>query len=214
MELDITLYLQIALTLFSIMDPFGLIPLFLAFTDSQSDEQRTRIIRRSVISTAVILIIAALAGKYLLSFFGINIHSFQIAGGILLLLIALNMLQAKRSMLKTTPIEQDEAIEKEDVSVVPLAMPLLAGPGTISMVIVFSASMESVVEKLILVGIIIVVSLTVWPILMLSKWIGKKLGSTGINITVRIMGLILASIAVKFILEGINNYTFIMKAIS
>ncbi len=205
MELDLTLYLQIAVTIFSIMDPFGLIPLFLAFTNGQSDEQRTKIILRSVIATAIILVIAALAGKHVLSFFGIDIYSFQIAGGILLLLIALNMLQAKGSMIKTTSKEQDEAIEKEDISVVPLAMPLLAGPGTISMVIVFSASMETAVEKLTLVGIIIAVSLTVWPILLLSKWIGQKLGSTGINITVRIMGLILASIAVKFIMEGIKN---------
>lgn len=205
MELDITLYLQVAVTIFAIMDPFGLIPLFLAFTGGQSDEQRTKIIRRSVIATAIILVIAALAGKHVLSFFGIDIYSFQIAGGILLLLIALNMLQAKGSMLKSTPKEQDEAIEKEDISVVPLAMPLLAGPGTISMVIVFSASMETAGEKLTLVGIIIAVSLTVWPILLLSKWIGQKLGSTGINITVRIMGLILASIAVKFIVEGIKH---------
>lgn len=205
MELDITFYLQVAITIFSIMDPFGLIPLFLAFTDGQSDEERSKIIRSSVIATAIILVISALAGKYILSFFGIDIYSFQIAGGILLLLIALNMLQGKGSMLKSTPKEQDEAIEKEDISVVPLAMPLLAGPGTISMVIVFSASMDTAVEKLSLVGIIIFVSLTVWPILLLSKWIGHKLGSTGINITVRIMGLILASISVKFILEGIKN---------
>lgn len=205
MELDITLYLQVAVTIFAIMDPFGLIPLFLAFTSSQSDEQRTKIIRRSVIATAIILVIAALAGKHVLSFFGIDIYSFQIAGGILLLLIALNMLQAKGSMLKSTPKEQDEAIEKEDISVVPLAMPLLAGPGTISMVIVFSSSMETAGAKLTLIGIIIAVSLTVWPILLLSKWIGQKLGSTGINITVRIMGLILASIAVKFIVEGIKH---------
>ena len=205
MEFDVTLYLQIALTLFSIMDPFGLIPLFLAFTGSQSDEQRTKIIRSSVVATAIILVITALGGEYILSFFGIDIYSFQIAGGILLLMIALNMLQAKASMLKTTPKEQDEAIEKEDISVIPLAMPLLAGPGTISMVIVFSATMQTAVEKLILVGIIILVSLSVWPILLLSKWIGHKLGNTGINITVRIMGLILASIAVKFIMQGIKN---------
>lgn len=205
MELDITLYLQVAVTIFAIMDPFGLIPLFLAFTGSQSDEQRTKIIRRSVIATAIILVIAALAGKHVLSFFGIDIYSFQIAGGILLLIIALNMLQAKGSMLKSTPKEQDEAIAKEDISVVPLAMPLLAGPGTISMVIVFSSSMETAGAKLTLIGIIIAVSLTVWPILLLSKWIGQKLGSTGINITVRIMGLILASIAVKFIVEGIKH---------
>lgn len=204
MEFDITLYLQMAVTLFAIMDPFGLIPLFLAFTGTQSDKHRRLIIHRSIIATTIILVIAALAGKFILLFFGIDIYSFQVAGGILLMLIALNMLQAKGSMIKTTPKEQDEAIEKEDISVVPLAMPMLAGPGTISMVIVFSSSMNTLGSKLMLVGIIIAVSLTVWPILLLSKWIGQKLGSTGINITVRIMGLILASIAVKFIIEGIK----------
>jgi multiple antibiotic resistance protein len=204
MEFDTTLYLQMAVTLFAIMDPVGLIPLFLAFTDTQSDDQRRKTIYRSIIATAIILVIAALAGNYILLFFGIDIYSFQVAGGILLLLIALNMLQAKGSMIKTTPTEQDEAIEKEDISVVPLAMPMLAGPGTISMVIVFSSSMHTLGSILTLVGIIIVVSLTVWPILLLSKWIGQKLGRTGINITVRIMGLILASIAVKFIIEGIK----------
>jgi len=205
MESDITLYFQIAVTIFSIMDPLGLIPLFLAFTIGQSDEQRRQIIRRSIIATTTILVISAVAGNHILNFFGIDINSFQVAGGILLMLIALNMLQAKGSLLRATVKEQNEAIEKEDISVVPLAMPLLAGPGTISIVIVFSSQMETIGAKLSLIGVIIAVSLTVWPILLLSKWIGQKLGSTGINITIRIMGLILASIAVKFIIEGIKN---------
>ena len=187
------------------MDPLGLIPLFLAFTIGQSDEQRRQIIRRSIIATTTILVISAVAGNHILNFFGIDINSFQVAGGILLMLIALNMLQAKGSLLRATVKEQNEAIEKEDISVVPLAMPLLAGPGTISIVIVFSSQMETIGAKLSLIGVIIAVSLTVWPILLLSKWIGQKLGSTGINITIRIMGLILASIAVKFIIEGIKN---------
>ena len=206
MEFDITLYLQMAVTLFAIMDPVGLIPLFLAFTDTQSDEQRRQIIHRSIIATTIILVIAALAGQYILIFFGIDIYSFQVAGGILLLLIALNMLQAKGPLIKTTADENNEAIEKEDVSVVPMAMPLLAGPGAISTVIVFSASMGSVAEKIGLIGIIIAVVATIWPILLLSRWIGEKVGQTGINIAIRIMGLILASIAVKFIMEGVKAY--------
>lgn len=206
MEVDITLYLQIAVTMFSILDPLGVIPLFLVFTNNQSDEERHRIIRRTVTAVAIILITAALAGNHILGFFGIDIHSFKIAGGILLLMVALNMLQAKGPLIKTTPSEQNEAIDKEDISIVPLAIPLLAGPGTISTVIVFSSSMESIGEKITLLGIIIGVVATIWPIMMLSKWIGKTIGNTGINIAIRIMGLILASIGVKFIIEGIKAY--------
>jgi multiple antibiotic resistance protein len=206
MEVDITLYLQIAVTIFSIIDPFGVIPLFLVFTSNQSDEVRRKIIRRTVVAVAIILVSAALIGNHILSFFGIDINSFKIAGGILLLMVALNMLQAKGPLIKSTPSEQNEAIEKDDISIVPLAIPLLAGPGTISTVIVFSSSMESAGEKIILLGIIIAVVATIWPIMMLSKWIGKTIGNTGINIMIRIMGLILASIGVKFILEGIKAY--------
>jgi multiple antibiotic resistance protein len=204
MDVNIILYLQMAVALFTIIDPLAVIPLFLVFTSGQSDVERAKIIRRTVIAVAVILVSAALAGNLILLFFGIDIHSFKIAGGILLLIIALNMLQAKGPLIKTTADENNEAIEKEDVSVVPMAMPLLAGPGAISTVIVFSASMGSVAEKMGLIGIIIAVVATIWPILLLSRWIGEKIGQTGINIAIRIMGLILASVAVKFIIEGVK----------
>ncbi|MGB5965344.1 MAG: NAAT family transporter [Sulfurimonadaceae bacterium] len=175
-------------------------------TRDQSDEYRRQIIRRCVTAVAIILVVAALAGNHILSFFGIDIHSFKIAGGILLMIIALNMLQAKGALIKSTLSEQNEAIEKEDISVVPLAIPLLAGPRTISTVIVFSSSMESLGEKITLLGIILAVVATIWPILFLSKWIGLTLGHTGLNIAIRIMGLILASIASKFIMEGVTAY--------
>jgi len=204
MDVNIILYLQMAAALFTILDPLAVIPLFLVFTNNQTDAERSQIIRRTVIAVAAILVISAIAGNYILSFFGIDIHSFKIAGGILLLIIALNMLQAKGSLIKTTADENNEAIDKEDVSVVPMAMPLLAGPGAISTVIVFSSSMGSVGEKVGLIGIIIAVVVTIWPILLLSRWIGEKAGQTGINIAIRIMGLILASVAVKFIMEGVK----------
>lgn len=206
MDVNIILYLQIAAALFTIIDPLAVIPLFLVFTSTQNDEERSNIIRRTVIAVAVILVVSALAGNFILTFFGIDIHSFKIAGGILLLIIALNMLQAKGPLIKTTVAENNEAIDKEDVSVVPMAMPLLAGPGAISTVIVFSSSMESLGEKAGLIGVILAVVSTIWPILMLSRWIGEKVGQTGINIAIRIMGLILASVAVKFIMEGINAF--------
>ncbi len=206
MDAELTFYLQIAVAIFTILDPLGAIPVFLLLTDTNSEEERRKIVRRTVIAVALILLIAALAGNRILAFFGIDIHAFQTAGGILLLLIALNMLQAKGPLIKTTSMEREEAIEKEDVSVVPLAMPLLAGPGTISTVIVFSASMPTLASKGVLLGIILVVAATLWPILLLSRRLGERIGHTGINIAVRIMGLILASIAVKFILEGVRAY--------
>lgn len=208
MNIDFILYVQIAIALFTILDPVGVIPLYLSMSQGQSKSERRRQIRRTVIAVAVILTVTALAGSAILDFFGIDIHVFQTAGGIVLLLIALNMLQAKKPLVKTTPKEQSEAIEKEDVSVVPLAMPLLAGPGAISTVIIFSSTMESFEAEAVFVGIIVAVSLTVWPFLTLSKWLGDRIGATGMNIAVRIMGLILASIAVKFILEGIKAYFF------
>ncbi|WP_345987301.1 NAAT family transporter [Sulfurimonas sp. HSL1-2] len=208
MNFDVVLYVQMAIALFTILDPIGAIPLYLSMTQGQSRIERRRQIRRTVIAVAVILSLSALAGNAILDFFGIDIHVFQTAGGLFLLLIALNMLQAKGPLIKTTPKEQSEAIEKEDVSVVPLAMPLLSGPGAISTVIIFSSSMEGYDAKAVFIGTIVVVALTVWPILTLAKWLGDRIGATGMNIAVRIMGLILASIAVKFILEGVKAYLF------
>lgn len=205
--MDFTLYVQMAVALFTILDPFAVIPIFITLTDGLSDEERKKIIRKTMTAVGVILLISAIAGNYILAFFGIDIYSFKIAGGILLLLISLNMLQAKGSLVKTTAKEETEAMEKEDISVVPLAIPLLSGPGAISTVIVFSSSMQTLGSKISLLGIIIIVTLSLWPVLHLSKWISQRIGRTGINIAIRIMGLILASIAVKFILEGIQSYS-------
>jgi len=168
LNFDLLLYVQIAIALFTILDPIGAIPLYLSMTQGQSKIERRRQIRRTVIAVAVILSVSALAGNAILDFFGIDIHVFQTAGGLFLLLIALNMLQAKGPLIKTTSKEQIEAIEKEDVSVVPLAMPLLSGPGAISTVIIFSSSMEGYEAKAVFIGTIVAVALTVWPILTLA----------------------------------------------
>jgi len=208
LNIDIVLYVQIAIALFTILDPLGAIPLYLIVSQGQSNIERRRQLWRTVIAVAIILIVASLGGNEILDFFGIDIHVFKTAGGIILLLIALNMLQAKGPLIKTTPKEQTEAIEKEDISVVPLAIPMLAGPGAISTVIIFSSSMEDPYSKALFIGIIIAESVALWPIFMLAKWLGEKIGATGINIAVRIMGLILASLAVKFMLEGIKAYLF------
>lgn len=204
--IDIASYLHILITIFSILNPIGIIPIFLAITSDQSSFQKKLTIRRTVISVALILLSSAYIGHYLLNFFGIDIDSFRIAGGILLLLMSVHMLQAKTPSTKTNEKEQHEAVEKDDVAVVPLAIPLLAGPGAISTVILFSSSMPHLIDKVALGILILTAALLIWPILLLSKPIGEYLGSMGLNIATRIMGLILAAISVRFILEGLLGF--------
>ncbi|MBU0631051.1 NAAT family transporter [bacterium] len=204
--MDHTTFIHIFITLVSIMNPLGVIPIFLAIAADQSPLQKKKSIKRTVTAVILILLISAYGGNYLLSFFGIDIDSFRIAGGILLLLMSIHMLQAKTPTVKTNEDEQSEAVEKDDIAVVPLAIPLLAGPGSISTVILFSASMPTLVDKITLGIIIALAGLLILPTLLLSKPIGERLGSTGLNIATRIMGLILASISVKFILEGVLHF--------
>lgn len=204
--LDTTLYLHIFVTIFSILNPLGIIPIFLAITANESGISQKRTIKRTVLAVIMILTVSAFLGTYILNFFGIDINSFKIAGGILILLMAINMLQAKTPESKTNITENDEAVAKEDVAVVPLAIPLIAYPGTISTVILFASEMHTIPEKSVLGIVVLLAALSIWPILLLSKPIGERLGTTGLNIATRIMGLILASIAVKFILEGILSF--------
>jgi len=204
--LDFTSYIHIFFTLFSILNPIGVIPIFLAVTANESARRKKNTIKKTVIAVLIILLIAAFAGNYVLSFFGVDLDSFRVAGGILLLLMSINMLQAKTSSVKTNEDETSEAVEKEDVSVIPLAIPLLAGPGSISTVILFSSDISSAIEMTIFSIIILVASLSILPILFLSEEIGNRIGTTGLNIATRVMGLFLAAIAVKFIFEGTLHY--------
>lgn len=132
--MDYILLTHLFITLFSILDPLGLIPIFLSITANESSSHRKITVRKTVIAVTVILLISYFVGNYILDFFSINIDSFRVAGGILLLLISIDMLHAKIPTTKTTQDEHENAIEKEDVSVVPLAIPLLVGPGSISTV--------------------------------------------------------------------------------
>ena len=193
-------------SIFSILNPIGIIPVFLTITAGQSGIDKKATIRRTVLAVVLILLISAYTGNYILGFFGIDINSFKVAGGILILLMSVHMLQAKTPPSKTNKAEHDEAMTKDDVAVVPLAIPLIAGPGAISTVILFASEIHTILDNAALGIIIILVSLSIWPILLLSKPIGNYLGTTGLNVATRIMGLILASISVKFILEGILSF--------
>jgi multiple antibiotic resistance protein len=197
-------YIRMLTGLIAIITPFSTIPLFLNITEN-IQSQRKRIARTTAFAVACILTISVLAGSQILVLFNISIDSFRVAGGLLLLTIAYEMLNAKIGRSRSTPEEEQEAIDSSSVGVVPLALPLLAGPGAISTVILFSQQSHSVTHKVILIGICCLTALLVWACLHLAPQISKRLSQTSLNISSRVMGLILAAMSVEFIVGGMRN---------
>jgi MarC family membrane protein len=203
--LDSAEYLKIFVGLLAIVNPFGAIPLFISMTADENSSGRRKTINIVALGVGIILLVTLFFGELLLRFFGITIDSFRVGGGILVLLMAIAMLHAKTSLIRQTDEEAQESIGKESVAIVPLAMPLLAGPGAISTVILAAHKSTGVVHYTIIALGIVLLSLVVWGVLRLSPWIAGRIGATGINIFTRIMGLILTAIAVEFIAAGIKG---------
>jgi multiple antibiotic resistance protein len=201
--LDWTEYIKIFTTLLVIVDPLAIIPIFVSLTKDSTDYNRRHIAKITSISVAVILTVATLIGKPLLNFFGVSIASFKVGGGILLLLMAIAMMQAKHVEGKQTPEEAEEAEEKESIAVVPIAMPLLAGPGAISTVIIYSDASSEPLHIIFIIVTILLVAILTWVFLNIAIPVSRMLGKTGINIMVRLMGLVLAAIAAEFITGGL-----------
>lgn len=195
-------YAQIVVALIVITDPIGAIPLFISLTARETDAERRKTARTACVSVAIILVASCFVGEWILKIFGISIASFRIGGGILLMLLAIAMMQAKVISAKQTDKEAEEASSKDHVAVVPLAIPLIAGPGAISLGIIYGEKMTGFVDTAFLVAACLVASAIMWIALRLSMPISKVLGQTGINIATRIMGLILAALSIEFIASG------------
>lgn len=203
------------IALLAIVDPFGCMPLFLSFTGNLNEAARRRTAIIAAIATAIILIAVALAGAWVLDLFGIRVASLRVAGGMLLLLIGLSMLHSRVSSTRQTLEEQREAVEADSVAIVPLAMPLMAGPGAISLVLADAQRLPTVAGRAALVGVIVVVSVVAGLSLLVAEPVAKRLGRTGINVGTRIMGLILAAIAVEMMANGLTELfpVLAMKAV-
>jgi multiple antibiotic resistance protein len=195
-------HIKFLVGIFAILNPFGTIPIYLSLMAGRSHEEMYRTTLKASVAVAVILTIAVWVGGALLAFFGIGIPAFRIAGGLLVLLIAIAMFGAKTSPARHTDAEQLEAEAKNDISVVPLAIPLLAGPGAISLAIVDAHQAGSLMGKLAFNLGILGVAAIVWLVLRMAEPIGRRLGTGGLNIATRVMGLILAAMAVQFMAEG------------
>jgi multiple antibiotic resistance protein len=191
--------------IFVVMDPLGAVPVALVVTEGYPPEKRNQVIRRSCWAAFVILVSFALLGAVIFRIFGITFAAFRIAGGILLLKVSLDMLYARRPGSHITLDEERAAAGKEDVAIVPLAMPMLSGPATIATVLVLMEKSNSLYQSGIVIISIFLVCLATYIILRSSNLLFNKLGETGVNIVVRIMGLILLALAVQFVFDGVKE---------
>jgi multiple antibiotic resistance protein len=190
-------------SIFVIVDPIACIPTFLALTAEDELTRRRHMAKRAAWTCFLVLAGFALGGTLIFKMFGITLPAFRIAGGLIMILIGLDMVQARRSQTKETASETQQAMEKDDVGIVPLGVPMLAGPGSISTVMALMAQSANWQHS---VSIIIVVALTAilcYWILAAADRVGRRMGETGIRILTRFMGLLLMAIAVQFILSGL-----------
>ena len=190
---------------FFVVDPIAVVPIFLAMTARDSPAQRRMLALRASVACGLTLTLFALAGQLIFKLFGISLGAFKIAGGALLFLLALDMMQARASRTKTTPEEQREGIEKDDVAIIPLAIPLLSGPGSIATVMVLMSRHHSWVYAIPVFASIAITAVVTWIMLRGASWLEARLSKTFMNVTGRVMGLILAAVAVEFVVAGIRD---------
>ena len=192
-------------TIFFVVDPPGVVPLFITMTKDDPLDHRRRTARKAALTAFCILGTFAAGGGILFQHLGISLGAFKVAGGILLFLLAVDLLRAEPTRQRTTPEETREGVEMQDVSVFPLGTPMLAGPGAIATVMVVVARAENPVQRGLVFASIGLTCFTAWVLLLSADRIQRALGKTGMNVLHRMMGLILAATAMQFVIDGIRD---------
>ena len=190
---------------FFVVDPMGVVPVFVAMTQGDSEEKRRRMARRASLTAFVILTVFAIAGTVIFRMLGVTLGAFKVAGGILLLLTSIDMLRAQQVRTRIIPEEEQEGAEKDDVAIFPLAIPLLAGPGAIATV---TALMGRAGRVLFAVPVILSIAITCaasYAMLRAAGRISLFLGVTGLNVMNRVIGLIIGALAVQFVFDGLKD---------
>jgi len=194
-----------ASSLFVIVDPFAVIPAFIAMTPNDAPAERARMAKIACLVVAGVLLGFGFAGKWIFQFLGITMPAFQIAASIVLLLVALDMLRAQRSRVQETREETAAGTEKTDIAVTPLAIPMLSGPGAISTVILLQSEAKTIWHSLALCGCILLVALASYGVLRMAAHGAKVLNPIALRIGTRVMGLLLAAIAVQFMINALKT---------
>lgn len=197
--------LSFFVTLFSVLNPAHAVPLYLSMVGVPTPDTTRRVARTAALTVLSALMAALLAGEPLLDFFGITIPAFQVGGGILILLMALSMLQGQVSPAKSTPEETEEAAQWRSIAIVPLGIPILAGAGSMSTVIVFDNHATDWLQWSLLVAGILANTIIAWAFLRYSTVLHRWLGQTGVNVISRLMGMILVAMAVQFMANGVRG---------
>ena len=192
-------------TLLLVVDAPAAVPLFMSMTRSDSDEYRRRTAFRAALAAGLVLASFGALGGIIFRVLGISLGAFRIAGGVLLFLLAVDMLRAQPSRQRTSPEEEAEGVDRPDVSIFPLAIPMLAGPGATSTVMVLVSRAERAWQYVVVFGAVVLTALVAYGFLRAAIDVERRLGRTGMNVLQRVMGLILAATAVQFIVEGISN---------
>lgn len=194
-----------------LVDPIAVVPAYLAFVRSENPEQRKATARSACVAAAITLLVFASAGNFILGMFGVTLPAFRIAGGFILWLVAMDMLRAQRSTQEGTA-EMMEGQQKDDVGITPLGIPMLAGPGAMSTVMVLGAQATDSMSKLVVHGSIVVTMLISWMLLRVADRVFTRMGGSGIRVATRIMGLLLAAVAVQFVISGAQDAGIISRA--
>ncbi|HEY6293390.1 MAG TPA: MarC family protein [Terriglobia bacterium] len=192
-------------SVFFLVDPFAVIPAFLSMTPDDTPADRQRTARRAALTCFIVLAVFAAAGGLIFKVFGITLAAFKIAGGVILIMIGLEMLQARKSGTKQSPEEAAEGAAREAVGVIPLGIPMLAGPGAISTVMILTGDSRHWWQFGVIFAVIALTSLISYWILAAADRVGRYLGETGIRILTRLMGLLLTAVAVQFIINGLTD---------
>jgi len=207
-ELDTAYMITALVTMFVVIDPIAIAPLFLALTTGMTAAQRRRLAWRSVGVAGIILLIFAISGEAVLGFIGISMPAFRVAGGILLFITALDMLFERRTKRREGTAEQADDDDHDDPSVFPLAIPLIAGPGAIASVILLVGEKPGG-EGLVTILAITALTLVVMGLTMqASGYLERAIGKTGINVITRLLGMLLAALSVQFVLDGLTAFGF------
>jgi multiple antibiotic resistance protein len=198
-------FLKFAAALFAIMNPFGSVAIFLSITADRNDAERKKIATLTAAAVLITLLVAAVLGQQILALFGISVGSFRIAGGIIILLMGLSMLRAQPSGVHHSAQEEDAGRTKDNPAIFPLAIPMIAGPGSMATVILYSQHAQGVLGWIIIGAVIALMCALLLLLLHAADRISAFMGTTGMKVLTRLMGMILAAIAIEMITGGVTQ---------
>lgn len=202
----VALFFSAFAALFSVVNPLGAMPIFISMTAGESDAYRNNTAKRAGIYFVIILVISFLVGSYILDFFGISISAMRIAGGLIILSSGYALLSGNHAKNRAVDKQvHNEAVEKDDISLTPIAMPVLAGPGSISLLIGYASENHDVMHYATIISVIVMVGLATFLILRISPMLVDKLGAAGMNSLSRIIGFIVMSVGIQFIINGVST---------